>query len=349
MAISIRTESEAVGQAPLSGRSATSAWSDQPIILRLVSVALFAGVWEIAGRIPVSFAFPTFSDTIVAFFGLIADGSLASAYLSTLQPLVLGVVLSAFLGVGLGTHLRLVAHRRMVSGTGVHRASGGACRCLHSDGHLCLWDRHDRQDARRDDSGAAGDRPQHLQGGSECQRIAAGHVPIVSGDALADDHQDHSSRRQPGHLRRIAPGRLGRLRRRCPRRIADHSDRNRRSHHIPPLSRGLCRDVCNHWLDHRSLDLDARRSCSGWRSAFSGPRRGEPDYARYRSAKWTVAGSGADGLDRRGEGSFQDLRKCRGAAWHRSRLSARQADQPSRAQRLRKDDAVEDHRGSDRG
>ena len=39
----------------------------------------------------------------IAFVGLIADGSLPKAYLSTLQPLVLGVVLSAFLGVGLGT------------------------------------------------------------------------------------------------------------------------------------------------------------------------------------------------------------------------------------------------------
>ena len=44
--------------------------------------------------------FPTRS---IAFVGLIADGSLPKAYLSTLQPLVLGVVLSAFLGVGLGT------------------------------------------------------------------------------------------------------------------------------------------------------------------------------------------------------------------------------------------------------
>jgi ABC-type nitrate/sulfonate/bicarbonate transport system permease component len=40
---------------------------------------------------------------LVAFFGLIADGSLPKAYLSTLQPLILGVVLSAFIGVGVGT------------------------------------------------------------------------------------------------------------------------------------------------------------------------------------------------------------------------------------------------------
>src|SRR5918994_1472375 len=103
MASSIRTEGEAVGLAPLSSRGETTGWQDRPILLRLVSIALFAGLWEIAGRIPVSFAFPTFSDTMIALFGLMADGSMASAYLSTLQPLVLGVVLSAFLGIGLGT------------------------------------------------------------------------------------------------------------------------------------------------------------------------------------------------------------------------------------------------------
>ncbi len=94
---SLRAERGAVSLASHSG------WRDQPILLRFMSIALFAGAWEIAGRIPVSFAFPTFSDTMVAFVKLVADGSLPTAYLSTLQPLLLGVVLSAFLGVGLGT------------------------------------------------------------------------------------------------------------------------------------------------------------------------------------------------------------------------------------------------------
>ncbi|MCT7374251.1 ABC transporter permease [Chelativorans salis] len=102
MATNIRAESEATHLAlPVSSDTA-GRLRDRPIILRLVSIALFAGIWEIAGRIPVSFAFPTFSDTIAAFFGLIADGSMPTAYLSTLQPLVLGILLSAFLGVGIG-------------------------------------------------------------------------------------------------------------------------------------------------------------------------------------------------------------------------------------------------------
>ena len=100
---SLRTEGEAVGLAPLARRGEAGRLWQRPVVLRLLSIALFAGIWEIAGLIPVSFAFPTFSDTVFAFAGLIADGSLPKAYVSTLQPLLLGVLLSAFLGVGLGT------------------------------------------------------------------------------------------------------------------------------------------------------------------------------------------------------------------------------------------------------
>jgi ABC-type nitrate/sulfonate/bicarbonate transport system permease component len=100
---SMQTEGGAIGLAPLAGRSEARSWQDNPTLLRLASVVLFAAIWQIAGMIPVSFAFPTFLDTLTAFVGLVADGSLPKAYLSTLQPLILGVVLSAFLGVGLGT------------------------------------------------------------------------------------------------------------------------------------------------------------------------------------------------------------------------------------------------------
>src|SRR5690606_8609796 len=78
-------------------------WWERPILVRILSIVFFACVWEVAGRIPVSFAFPTFSATIAAFFRMMADGSMPLAYVSTLQPLVLGVVLSTLLGVGIGT------------------------------------------------------------------------------------------------------------------------------------------------------------------------------------------------------------------------------------------------------
>ena len=103
MAADIGTEREAVGLAPILSRSETGRFIERPIVLRLLSILLFAAIWEIAGRIPVSFAFPTFIDTAVAFFQLIASGELPRAYVSTLQPLILGIVLSTFLGVGLGT------------------------------------------------------------------------------------------------------------------------------------------------------------------------------------------------------------------------------------------------------
>jgi NitT/TauT family transport system permease protein len=103
MVTGFRTGSEAVGLAPVARAKGRRRWHDRPILLRLVSMVLFACIWEIAGRIPVSFAFPTFSDTLMAFVRLMADGSMPAAYASTLQPLLLGVVLSTFLGVGLGT------------------------------------------------------------------------------------------------------------------------------------------------------------------------------------------------------------------------------------------------------
>jgi ABC-type nitrate/sulfonate/bicarbonate transport system permease component len=103
VAYSVRNEGDAALLGTASPASDAIGLFERPVVLRLISFAVFALIWEIAGRIPVSFAFPTFSDTFMAFVGLIADGSLPKAYLSTLQPLVLGVVLSALLGVGIGT------------------------------------------------------------------------------------------------------------------------------------------------------------------------------------------------------------------------------------------------------
>ncbi len=56
---------------------------------------------------PISFAFPPFSETVLAFLEMVADGSMAYAYFITLQPLVLGVAVSALLGVALGVVMGL--------------------------------------------------------------------------------------------------------------------------------------------------------------------------------------------------------------------------------------------------
>lgn len=73
----------------------------------VVSLAVLFVSWEIAGRIPISFAFPTFLETVSAFGEMVADGSMHKAYFLTLQPLVLGVVISAAVGIGLGVAMGL--------------------------------------------------------------------------------------------------------------------------------------------------------------------------------------------------------------------------------------------------
>ncbi len=76
-------------------------------VWQLVSFALFFGAWELAGRWPVSAAFPPFSQTLLALLAMIADGSLAKAYVSTLQPLLIGIVVCGIAGVGFGIGMGL--------------------------------------------------------------------------------------------------------------------------------------------------------------------------------------------------------------------------------------------------
>jgi NitT/TauT family transport system permease protein len=78
-----------------------------PIAAKLVSLGLFFLAWEIAGRVPISYAFPTFLETFRALVAMTLDGSLVMAYGSTLQPLVIGIAISAVVGVGLGVVMGL--------------------------------------------------------------------------------------------------------------------------------------------------------------------------------------------------------------------------------------------------
>jgi len=77
-------------------------FSRHPVVSRLISLGVFFLVWEIAGRVPISYAFPTFTATLHALLTMLADGSLFVAYGSTLQPLIIGVAISALIGVVLG-------------------------------------------------------------------------------------------------------------------------------------------------------------------------------------------------------------------------------------------------------
>src|SRR5829696_1452458 len=74
---------------------------------QLISFFLFFGLWELAGRWPVSPAFPPFTGTFVALIEMLRDGTLAKAYLITAQPLLLGVALCAVAGIAFGIGMGL--------------------------------------------------------------------------------------------------------------------------------------------------------------------------------------------------------------------------------------------------
>jgi NitT/TauT family transport system permease protein len=71
-------------------------------LLRGASILLVFGLWEWAGTIPVSIAFPSFTDTMAAFMEMLGDGTFASAYAETIGPLLVGVLLTALGGIVAG-------------------------------------------------------------------------------------------------------------------------------------------------------------------------------------------------------------------------------------------------------
>lgn len=79
----------------------------RPLLLKFLSAFILFGSWEIAGRIPVSYAFPTFIESMAAFWVLIIEGTMFVAYAETLKPLVIGVLISATLGISIGLAIGL--------------------------------------------------------------------------------------------------------------------------------------------------------------------------------------------------------------------------------------------------
>lgn len=82
-------------------------WAQSRALWQFLSFGLFFGLWEFAGRLPVSLAFPPFSKTLIAFFQMTIDGRFLAAYLSTLQPLAIGILLSGIIGIGCGITMGL--------------------------------------------------------------------------------------------------------------------------------------------------------------------------------------------------------------------------------------------------
>jgi ABC-type nitrate/sulfonate/bicarbonate transport system permease component len=88
-------------------RSAASGWLTHPLSLRLITIAIVLGAWEYAGQVPISPAFPTFGETMGAFWEMLLDGTMAKAFVITLEPLVIGLVASVFMGVTMGVAMGL--------------------------------------------------------------------------------------------------------------------------------------------------------------------------------------------------------------------------------------------------
>lgn len=78
-----------------------------PLTLRFLSAVVLSLAWEGVARIPISFAFPTFSETMVALWSMLVDFSLIHAFTITLQPLVVGIAISIVLGVAIGVAMGL--------------------------------------------------------------------------------------------------------------------------------------------------------------------------------------------------------------------------------------------------
>ena len=75
---------------------------NRALLLKFLSAIALCIAWEVAGRIPVSYAFPTFLESMAALTNMTIDGTLMSAYGETLRPLVIGILISAIFGVAVG-------------------------------------------------------------------------------------------------------------------------------------------------------------------------------------------------------------------------------------------------------
>lgn len=107
--MSVQTNSQVAGGvgAAREETAAAARLTESMLLWRLASIALFCIAWEIAGRIPINVAFPPFSEVVLAFGRIVADGTLPAAFLNTLQPLAIGVVLATLIGIVTGVAMGL--------------------------------------------------------------------------------------------------------------------------------------------------------------------------------------------------------------------------------------------------
>lgn len=105
--------------------------------ITLGSLAVILTVWEIVGRrLPAALAsYP--SAIAVAFWQLLADGRLISAFIASIQPFVAGYLLSAVVGIPLG--LLLGRDRRIEAALGIYVTAGYAVPLVALVPLFVLW------------------------------------------------------------------------------------------------------------------------------------------------------------------------------------------------------------------
>ena len=81
--------------------------SEMTLLWKVMSLVIFASAWEIAGRSGFNFSFPAFTETVAAFFEMVVDGSMGSAYLKTMEALVVGLIISMVVGISSGVAMGL--------------------------------------------------------------------------------------------------------------------------------------------------------------------------------------------------------------------------------------------------
>ncbi len=310
------------------------------IAWRVLSVALLCAAWEIAGRVPVSPAFPTFAETMAALARMTADGSLVKAYASTLQPLVIGVVISAVLGVAVGVAMGLWRSAEWFGAPifvvmqaapmaaliplitfiyGIGLAAKVLAVVVLAMPVVVL----NAYKAIRNAS------PSLIQ---MCRAFLGSRLQEVFKVVLPDA--------SPVIFAGLRLGRRRRLRRHRAGRAPDHADRHRRPDHLSSRGRRLRRDVRDHPLDHPGRRAD-RRSSGAHRGRVlpPGTEGGLNMFARQAEA----AEPAANIVEVRGiTRTYGEVVALEG---HRSQLPERPAERAARAQRLRQDHAPQDHRG----
>ena len=105
--------------------------------ITLLSLAVILIVWEIVGRqLPAALAsYPT--AIAVAFWQLLVDGRLVSAFLASIQPFIAGYLLSALIGIPLG--LLLGRDRTIEAALGVYVTAGYAVPLVALVPLFVLW------------------------------------------------------------------------------------------------------------------------------------------------------------------------------------------------------------------